>query len=314
MRRMCPSVSIALCAFVLALSASAASAQATRTWVSGVGDDVNPCSRTAPCKTFAGAISKTAAGGEISVLDPGGFGALTITKAITVNGEGQVAGITGSLVNGIIVNAAANDKVMIRNLQINGVGNGLNGIRYLAGRQLVVENVTITGFTQRGIDMSTGANGRLIVRNTTITHNNRLNTEVTPAASIGIRVTTGSGLALAMLDNVRLVGLNIGLEAAANGRVNISNSDLSGNASTGILASTATSVVNANNCQIGFNDGIGVNASFSGATIRLASNHIYNNSTGINIAAGATVSSDGLNRVAGNGFSTAPNGAAIPLQ
>src|SRR5262245_48964588 len=67
---------------------SAAYAQATRTWVSGVGDDVNPCSRTAPCKTFAGAISKTAAGGEISVLDPGGFGGVTITKSITINGEG----------------------------------------------------------------------------------------------------------------------------------------------------------------------------------------------------------------------------------
>src|SRR5215204_7201674 len=80
------------------------SAQATRTWVSGVGDDVNPCSRTAPCKTFAGAISKTAAGGEISALDPGGFGAVTITKAITINGEGTLAGILSSLTNGIIVN------------------------------------------------------------------------------------------------------------------------------------------------------------------------------------------------------------------
>src|SRR3954452_3521594 len=68
-------------------------AQATRTWVSGVGDDANPCSRTAPCKTFAGAISKTADKGEISVLDPGGFGAVTITKGITINGEGTLAGI-----------------------------------------------------------------------------------------------------------------------------------------------------------------------------------------------------------------------------
>jgi hypothetical protein len=66
-----------------------AQAQATRTWVSGVGDDANPCSRTAPCKTFAGAISKTAPCGEISVLDPGGFGAVTITKSITINGTGH---------------------------------------------------------------------------------------------------------------------------------------------------------------------------------------------------------------------------------
>src|SRR5947207_638693 len=86
------------------VSASAARAQATRTWVSGVGDDVNPCSRTAPCKTFAGAISKTATGGEIDALDPGGFGAVTITKSITISGEGTMAAILASAVNGIIIN------------------------------------------------------------------------------------------------------------------------------------------------------------------------------------------------------------------
>src|SRR5205807_5391143 len=74
---------LAIAAFMLAV-ASMAQAQATRTWVSGVGDDVNPCSRTAPCKTFAGAISKTAIGGEINCIDSGGFGSVTITKAITI--------------------------------------------------------------------------------------------------------------------------------------------------------------------------------------------------------------------------------------
>src|SRR5580693_9720 len=87
-------LAIALAAACLSLVAPSASAQAPRTWVSGVGDDANPCSRTAPCKTFAGAISKTVAGGEISVLDPGGYGALTITKAITIDGGGgQVASV-----------------------------------------------------------------------------------------------------------------------------------------------------------------------------------------------------------------------------
>src|SRR5690348_9026429 len=94
------------------LLASSAFAQATRTWVSGVGDDANPCSRTAPCKTFAGAISKTAAGGEISVLDPGGFGTVTITKAITINGEGNLAGIISAGGNAIVVNAGVNDKIV----------------------------------------------------------------------------------------------------------------------------------------------------------------------------------------------------------
>src|SRR6187200_593932 len=102
---------IALIAFIL--GSSAAQAQATRTWVSGVGDDVNPCSRTAPCKTFAGAISKTAPGGEINCLDPGGFGAVTIIKAMTINCQHTEGGaLAGG--NGIIINAGVNDVVVLR--------------------------------------------------------------------------------------------------------------------------------------------------------------------------------------------------------
>src|SRR5947199_5851667 len=137
--------------FVVLLACSTlAQAQATRTWVSGVGDDANPCSRTAPCKTFAGAISKTAAGGEISVLDPGGFGAVTITKAITIDGEGTLAGLLSATVNAIIINAGVNDVVHIRNVLINGTSGtqiGTNGIRYLAGKAVVVENCMISGFS-----------------------------------------------------------------------------------------------------------------------------------------------------------------------
>src|SRR5215510_15513591 len=135
---------LALIVLTLGIS-SLANAQATRTWVSGVGDDANPCSRTAPCKTFAGAISKTAASGEISVLDPGGFGVVTITKAITINGDGTLAGILNAGTTGIIVNAGVNDVVYIRNVSINGAGTGLNGIRFLAGKALHVENCNIYG-------------------------------------------------------------------------------------------------------------------------------------------------------------------------
>ena len=131
----------------LVLGATPAAAQATRTWVSGVGDDANPCSRTAPCKTFAGAISKTATNGEISVLDPGGFGAITITKSISINGEwGGEAGILASLTTGVIVNAPADAVVNLRGLMIEGAGNGTNGIRYLAGGFLHVQNSVIRGF------------------------------------------------------------------------------------------------------------------------------------------------------------------------
>src|SRR5688572_15328331 len=115
------------------LSAATLSAQATRTWVSGVGDDVNPCSRTAPCKRWAGAISKTASGGVIDALDPGGYGALTITKPITIEGNGTLASTLHSGTNGFIVNittgTAGTKNVVIRNVLIDGSGTtlGLDG-------------------------------------------------------------------------------------------------------------------------------------------------------------------------------------------
>src|SRR5437016_6583830 len=110
------------------VSSATLRAQATRTWVSGVVDDVNPCSRTAPCKTFAGAISKTAAGGEINCLDPGGFGTVTITKSITIDCVGTLGSILAAGTNGVNVNDSATAtpntiKVTLRNLTINGAGN-----------------------------------------------------------------------------------------------------------------------------------------------------------------------------------------------
>jgi hypothetical protein len=125
--------------------------------VSGVGDDVNPCSRTAPCKTFAGAISKTATNGEINCLDPAGFGAVTITKSITIDCEDTQGSILSAGTNGIIINiAAATDTkkaVKIRGLSINGAGTGINGIRVLAAGMLNVEDAVIDGCTQHGISV-----------------------------------------------------------------------------------------------------------------------------------------------------------------
>ena len=152
---------------------------ATRTWVSGVGDDVNPCSRTAPCKTFAGAISKTAAGGEIEALDLGGFGAVTITKGITIDGgDGCGFGsILAAATNGIVINAGVNDVVTIRNLSINWAGTGLCGIRILAARAVFIENCEIFGFrATSGTDAGMGirdarTSGALVVTGTTIRNN-----------------------------------------------------------------------------------------------------------------------------------------------
>src|ERR1700739_1142083 len=120
---------VATCAVTMLLVGSPAYAQATRTWVSGVGYDANPCSRTAPCKTFAGAISKTAAAGEINVLDPGGFGAVTITKSITISAIGVEAGVLVSGTNRIVVSVASTDNVILDGLDIEGLGTGVNGVQ-----------------------------------------------------------------------------------------------------------------------------------------------------------------------------------------
>src|SRR5215213_4250753 len=170
-------------AFAIPMLASApASAQATRTWVSGVGDDANPCSRTAPCKTFAGAISKTAAGGEIDAIDPGGFGAVTITKSITLDGGtgSGWASILASGTNGIIINAGANDVITLRNLSINGAGTGLCGVTILAAKAVFIENCEIFGFQGtagsnpgRGIRDARTTGGQLFVTGTTLRNNSQ---------------------------------------------------------------------------------------------------------------------------------------------
>src|SRR6516165_8742666 len=125
---------------------NSAYAQATRTWVSGVGDDANPCSRTAPCKTFAGAISKTAAFGEINCLDPGGFGAVTITKSIIISCEAGTAGILVSGTNGIVASVGASDIVYLRGLDFEGVTTGLAGISFTGSGVLHVERCLIRDF------------------------------------------------------------------------------------------------------------------------------------------------------------------------
>src|SRR5436853_5822127 len=126
MRKIAVPLTILGTLFALALPSTTAHAQATRTWVSGVGDDVNPCSRTAPCKTFAGAISKTAVDGEINCLDPGGFGAVTITKSITIDCTGTFGSVLAAGTSGVIINAnnaGANDPlriVRLKGISING--------------------------------------------------------------------------------------------------------------------------------------------------------------------------------------------------
>src|SRR4051812_3316645 len=152
--------------------ATPAAAQATRTWVSGVGNDADPCSRTAPCKTFQGALPKTAAGGEINCLDPGGFGAVTITKSISIIYDNTEAGILVAATNAIIINGAG-AVVQISGLDIEGLGQtgvpGVNGIYFLNGASLTVRNTKIRGFRLGyGITFTPQGNAALVLDNVTI--------------------------------------------------------------------------------------------------------------------------------------------------
>jgi hypothetical protein len=256
-----------LSATILAFCAwsGGAQAQATRTWVSGVGDDANPCSRTAPCKTFAGAISKTAPGGEIDALDPGGFGAVTITKAITIDGGGgQVASVLVSGTNGIVVSAAATDVVTLRNIRINGIGSGLNGIQYLAGKAVIVQNCDIFGFAQNGINVALGAAGKLAVTDTTLTNN----------AGVGISVATTAGSVLADINRVR---------AQANG--------------TGFQIVGATVGAIIDHSDASFN---GIGLQNTGATVLLGNSTMAGNGTGVAATGGSTLSYRN-NEINGNG-------------
>jgi hypothetical protein len=223
------------CATVLLFVATAASAQATRTWVSGVGDDVNPCSRTAPCKTWAGAISKTAAGGEIDALDDGGFGSVTITKAMTIDGGGHLASILASGTVGITVNAGAADIVTLRRLQINGAGTttGTYGVRVLTAKQVNIEDSEIFGFTGTpGIGVFIGPSAATYVQ----ISNTRLENNDTGLQAGAF--TTATVLSCAIVGNA------IGVDASGSGtppQILISNSNISLNG-TGIQTNTAAVV------------------------------------------------------------------------
>lgn len=283
-------------------AALTANAQATRTWVSGVGDDVNPCSRTAPCKTFAGAISKTATNGEINCLDPGGFGAVTITKSITIDCEDTQGSILASGVNGVIVNGSGID-VRLRGLSINGAGTGLNGVRVILGARLTLDEVVCSGFTSHGVSIENASGAfSLVVFNSSFRNNtgNGINTFV-----------TGTGSANIAVDSSLLAFNNIGLNLGAAAKGSIQDSTISNNAGQGLRADGATSSLSASQNQIVHN-GTGV-LSANGAVSRIGANRVSFNTTGLN-GAGATLCSFGSNFVDGNTANGAVTGPCAANQ
>ncbi|RYD62613.1 MAG: right-handed parallel beta-helix repeat-containing protein, partial [Sphingomonadales bacterium] len=272
-----------------------ASAQATRTWVSGVGDDANPCSRTAPCKTFAGAISKTAAGGEINCLDPGGWGAVTITKAITIDCTQFPGSILNAATNGVIINAGVNDNITLRGLEIaagTGGSTGVNGVRFIAGLSLTMEKMIIRNngsVNSAGILFQPSGLGRLIVDDVTIINNNGAG-----ANGILVQPTGTGGLARVTLDRVRIhnnLGAGIKFDHSvstnAGGTVaTISNSHITANA-TGVQVVTNGILVNVlvSDTTISSSSVVAFSATGANGVIFASDNAVTGNSAAVATAA-----------------------------
>jgi len=282
---------------VLALaSVTTAHAQASRTWVSGVGDDANPCSRTAPCKTFAGAISKTAAGGEIDALDPGGFGALTITKAITIDGGGSLASVLVSGTNAINVAAGATDTVTLRNLGFNGIGTGLDGISITSAGTVNVMHCTFEGFTQSNIEINSTTSTYVLVEDSTMTGGHQ---------GIVIDGSSGPGPVIALIKNVTIQDTQTALRTL-RGHIDVTNSIFQNNAAYGAYAQVGS--INLESSVFSSN-GTALDAGSAGS-IAISNVDLLNNVVGIGSDAGI-VSSAVNNRSVGNAVPGMPNATVL---
>lgn len=290
-----------------------AQAQASRTWVSGVGDDANPCSRTAPCKTFAGAISKTADCGEIDALDPGGFGTITITKGITIDGgggeAGQVASILAAGTPGITIsNSSANCPFdVIRNLDIQGINSGTIGISVIAGGTLSLENVNIANFTQQCVNLAPASAVGFSAYFSNFEH----------CTGGGVVVNyTGAGVERVTLTGTKIhksQGTGIGVSSTGNARISIRSCDIFQNVGGGVQSSGSNSWVQLFDSQVANNQVFGVHTTLN-ATMTLSNNSIiYNNGTGVMADGGSIMNTWMNNWVTGNSPDGARTGTITPI-
>jgi hypothetical protein len=283
----------------------AAQAQATRTFVSGVGDDANPCSRTAPCRTLSGAISKTAAGGEINSIDAVTLGAVTITKSITINVEPFLGGILVSSQNGITItdSGANNIVVTLRGLDfegLSGTGNppGINGVRILSAKSVSIENCSIRNFGNNGVSDERTGGGNLFITNTVIKNNALSNVAITGASTPAVS---------ASLDNVKLIGSNgNGLLVSSSNTAVIRGSVVFGNLNHGILTNDANTDVSVDDCILSSN-GTAIRTQNGSPIVRISGNTITKNGTSLRPGSnGGQIISYGNNNISGNNIELAP--------
>jgi hypothetical protein len=278
-----------------------AQAQATRTWVSGIGDDANPCSRTAPCKTFAGAISKTAAPGEINCLDPGGFGAVTITKSIAIICQVGTAGVLVSGTNGITISAATTDIVYLSGLDFEGLNTSPSGIQITTAAAVHIVNCIIRGFNTAGINVApTGGGVEVDVIDSIIADN--------PAPATGILARPTGGANVRMVPDRTRITNNGGDGVAANGnagsgsvKISVRDSEASNNTGNGFSAFSSMGVAQQQiDSSTAANNGVGIAVTGTNAIIRFTRSTVTANGTGVSGTA-TSILSYGTNSVDGNG-------------
>ena len=279
------------------LSAAPAAALANRTWVSGTGSNSNPCTLALPCKTFAFALTQTAAPGEIDVLAPGAYGPVTITSSISIVNDGAgVAAIGIASGNAITINAGASDSIHLRGLTIEGIGSALNGILFNSGGNLAIENCVIRDFANAGINIVPATSSSFSISNTIASDNPNNGIVVQPAASAAV---TGV-IANAITDNNIGDGIFVG-GAGASLNVTVADSVASNNGNIGVsafsLGAPAAAVMLRN--SVASNNFTGLQAVGS-AILRVAHSVVTGNSTGVNATSGGTLDSYGDNDIDGN--------------
>ncbi len=323
MRKLPPPLVIIGAALALSICSTPVYAQAMRTWVSGVGDDANPCSRVAPCKTFAGAISKITAAGEINCTDSGGFGAVTITKAITISCEGVVAGIVASGTNAITVNAPG-AVVVLKGLDIEGLGSGLAGVNIIAAAAVQVHNCIIHDFNAGGgngwgIRAVPTAATKVDVANTIVSSNGSAST----GGGILIR-PTGPGTVIGVISQAQVLnnngnGLLVDGSTSAGTQMEavLRDSVVDGNVVAGVSVTSAAGntpsrVAIDRTTVVG--SSTGVSSTGSGADITIGFSMVSANTTGLSFIAPAELRSYQTNQIRGNIVSNGASSSVIPLE
>jgi hypothetical protein len=292
------------------LSAAPAQAQNPRSFVSGHGSDAAACTLAAPCRTFATAYTKTNAGGEITILDPAGYGPLTITTALSIinDGVGEAGVLLTGPSNGITINAGASDAITLRGLSIDGTGAGTYGIQFNTGASLTIANCVIRHFTNTSIFFSQNSESVIAVSNTVVTDNGSSGIEIAPSASGSVtavfnRVEVNNSFA-----GISLVGANsTGTIKATVVDSVVANNNFGFLAETSLSPATTLMLFH----SVAANNGIGLQADGTGASIRAYQTMVTGNTSGWITNASGVIQSYGNNAIDGNtGGETAPPSVA----